>query len=391
MDRCARRLAEHYDRERNWDRVDEIIVAHPCGQDRKNVENERTVAILATVDGTIVAAGDETRVGQSLSEREMVHATSIRVDDEPVGLLLKYTFDRPGRPPSDWHRSFVAGMAIVGVSLIVALILSRHLSRPLASLTAATRAMTAGDLDVRVPTRYRGEMRELAIAFNRMADQVQETIVTLRRFVSDAAHEIHTPLTALQTNLELAPDDEAVRRALTQVERLEALTAGLLALSRLEANEQAPTHSDVDLAALVGETCEVYAARAEQVEIAFNLTLPETPVNVEGDWGQLQQALGNLLDNAIKFTPKGGTVSVGVGRDAEWVSVWVEDTGIGIPEDDLPHIFDRFHRGRNTAAYPGSGLGLAVVKAIAGAHGGTVLAESTVSGTRFELRVPAVL
>jgi two-component system sensor histidine kinase BaeS len=303
--------------------------------------------------------------------------------------LLKYSFDLPGGSPSDWHRPFVAGIAIVGVSLIVALILSRRLSRPLASLTAATQAMTAGDLDVRVPTRYRGEMRDLAVAFNGMADQVQETIVTLRRFVSDAAHEIHTPLTALQTNLELAPDDEAVRRALTQVERLEALTAGLLALSRLEANEQAPVYSDVDLAALVGETCEVYAARAEQAEIAFNLTLPEGPATVEGDRGQLEQALGNLLDNAIKFTPRGGTVSVGVGRDAEWVSVWVEDTGIGIPEDDLPHIFGRFHRGRNTAAYPGSGLGLAVVKAIAGAHGGTVSAENTVSGARFELRVPA--
>jgi signal transduction histidine kinase len=329
MDRCARRLTEHYDRERIWDGVDEVIVAHPCGQDRKSAEDERTVAILATVDGTIVAAGDETRIGQSLSEREVAHATPIRVDDQLVGLLLKYSFDLPGGSPSDWHRPFVAGIAIVGVSLIVALILSRRLSRPLASLTAATQAMTAGDLDVRVPTRYRGEMRDLAVAFNGMADQVQETIVTLRRFVSDAAHEIHTPLTALQTNLELAPDDEAVRRALTQVERLEALTAGLLALSRLEANEQAPVYSDVDLAALVGETCEVYAARAEQAEIAFNLTLPEGPATVEGDRGQLEQALGNLLDNAIKFTPRGGTVSVGVGRDAEWVSVWVEDTGIG--------------------------------------------------------------
>ncbi len=131
---------------------------------------------------------------------------------------------------------------------------------------------------------------------------------------------------------------------------------------------------------------ELYTSQAEQARLTFDLTLPETPVTVQGDEAQLQRALGNLLDNAIKFTTEGGTVSVGLRREGEWVKLWVEDTGIGIPEDDLPHLFSRFHRGRNTAAYPGSGLGLAIVEA----HGGRVVADNTAQGARFTLRLPAV-
>jgi signal transduction histidine kinase len=124
--------------------------------------------------------------------------------------------------------------------------------------------------------------------------------------------------------------------------------------------------------------------------VAFALAVPEPSVPIWGDEAQLCHALGNLLDNGIKFTPQGGMVSVALVREGEWAELSVEDTGIGIPEGDLPHLFGRFHRGRNAAAYPGSGLGLAIVKAIAESHGGQVTAENTVPGARFVLRLPAV-
>jgi two-component system sensor histidine kinase MprB len=253
--------------------------------------------------------------------------------------------------------------------------------------------MSAGDLSVRVPVRrhYHGEARELAVAFNRMAGQVEETIITLRRFISDAAHEIHTPLTALRTNLELSPDDEFVERAQAQVERLEMLTEGLLDLSRIEAGAPAEVRAPVALIPLVQEVSELYASQAEQAGLTFDLTLPETSVTVQGDEAQLRRALGNLLDNGIKFTPEGGTVSAGLCQEGEWVELWVEDTGIGIPEEDLPHLFSRFHRGRNAAAYPGSGLGLAIVKAIVEAHGGQVRGENVEQGARFTVWLPCCL
>ena len=102
----------------------------------------------------------------------------------------------------------------------------------------------------------------------------------------------------------------------------------------------------------------------------------------------MQRALGNLLDNGIKFMPEGGAVSVGLCQEGEWAELWVENSGIGIPEEDLPRLFERFHRGRNATAYPGSGLGLAIVKAIVEAHGGRVRGENVEQGARFTVWLP---
>lgn len=309
----------------------------------------------------------------------------------------------------------VAGIVSVVLAATAGWLISHNLNAPLLDLTNATARMAEGDLSARasVSTRRDGwlvglkarnpvarfrekfarksdqnEFELLAHSFNRMADQVEETVVTLRRFVSDAAHEIHTPLTALRTNLELAPDDEFVRRAQDQVRRLEVLTEGMLDLSHVEASEQTEVHTLVALVALVQEVSELYASRAEQAGLTFELKLPETPVAVQGDEAQLRRALGDLLDNAIKFTPDGGEVCVTLRQEGEWVELWVEDSGIGIPEGDLPHLFNRFHRGRNAAAYPGSGLGLAIVKAIVETHEGQVIAENATQGARFILRLP---
>jgi two-component system sensor histidine kinase MprB len=349
---------------------------------------------VASADGVVVAASEGKWLGQTLHRWDLDDAAPIVVNDQQVGFLF-LSLNRLGRPSMDvvgaaLQGFLVAVLIIGGFSLLIGLLLSRGISRPLVELTTATRAMSAGDLSVRVPVRrhYHGEARELAVAFNRMAGQVEETIITLRRFISDAAHEIHTPLTALRTNLELSPDDEFVERAQAQVERLEMLTEGLLDLSRIEAGAPAEVRAPVALIPLVQEVSELYASQAEQAGLTFDLTLPETPVTVQGDEAQLQRALGNLLDNAIKFTPAGGTVSVGLCQEGEWAELWVEDTGIGIPEDDLPHLFSRFHRGRNAAAYPGSGLGLAIVKAIVEGHGGRVRGENVERGARFTVWLP---
>mgnify|MGYP005857244141 CR=1 FL=1 len=172
------------------------------------------------------------------------------------------------------------------------------------------------------------------------------------------------------------------------MERLEALTTSLLDLSRLEAGAGCEAHAPLDLAALARESSEPYASRAEQAGVDFCLSLPEAPVIVWGDAVQLARALGNLLDNACKFTAEGGEVTVALRGEGSWAEISVQDTGIGIPADDLSNLFSRFHRGRNAASYPGSGLGLAIVKAIAEGHGGEVRAESQGRGARFALRLP---
>jgi signal transduction histidine kinase len=179
-----------------------------------------------------------------------------------------------------------------------------------------------------------------------------------------------------------------VQRAQAQVLRLEALTAELLDLSRIESGAVQNGWVELNLVELVELTSEPYASQAEQAGIALALDLPEQPVVVRGNETQLRCALGNLLDNAIKFTLEGGTVNVRLRQTGQRAELCVEDSGIGIPADDLPQLFSRFHRGRNAASYPGSGLGLAIVKAIVESHGGQVTAENTSPGTRFCVRLP---
>jgi signal transduction histidine kinase len=282
----------------------------------------------------------------------------------------------------------IAGAVAVALAAVVGWLISRRISAPLVALTEVTAAMAEGDLTARADVARRDELGTLARSFNQMADRVEEIVITLRRFVSDAAHEIHTPLTALHTNLELAREDEHVVQAQTQVERLEALTEGLLDLSRLESGTQGQSLAPVPLVPLVQQVSERYASRAEQAGLTFDLSLPDTPVTVQGDEAQLRRALTNLLDNAIKFTPEGGSVLLGLRQEGDFSILWVEDTGIGIRSADLPHLFERFHRGRNAAAYPGSGLGLAIVKAVVERHEGQVRAEATEQGARFTMWIP---
>jgi len=215
-----------------------------------------------------------------------------------------------------WGWAIAAAVSVI-LAAAAGWFISRNINAPLLNLTGVTARMAGGDLSARADVASQDEFGLLARSFNRMAGQVEETVVTLRRFVSDAAHEIHTPLTALRTNLELIADSQDsgwqtfVERAQEQAQRLEQLTAGLLDLSRLEAGVALGERAPLDLVALVWELNERYASRAEQAGLAFGLILPEGPAVVEGDRVQLQRAFGNLLDNAIKFTPEGGSVSMG--------------------------------------------------------------------------------
>jgi signal transduction histidine kinase len=229
----------------------------------------------------------------------------------------------------------------------------------------------------------------LAHAFDEMARRVEETVETLRRFASDAAHELHTPLTALHTNLELMAGDETaapadaewrkyLNRAQVQLTRLETLTSDLLDLSRLDAGRGGveTEWQPVRLGALLREAGQRFASRAEQAGLTLALDVSPASTIVSGQAIQLRRMLDNLIDNALKFTPVGGQVTVGLQRTVEdtHIRLWVEDTGIGVPVEDRPHLFERFHRARNAAGYAGSGLGLAIVKAIVDRHQGQVTA-----------------
>ncbi len=167
------------------------------------------------------------------------------------------------------------------------------------------------------------------------------------------------------------------------------MVRALLVLSRLESVQPVQTTESLDLAALARETAERYASQAEQAGLIFELEVDDEPaIIVAGNREQIAQAIGNLLDNAIKFSMAGGAVRMVVSQTESLAELRVEDTGIGIPAEDLPELFQRFHRGRNSAAYPGNGLGLAIVKRVVERHGGWVQVESREEGTCFRIWLP---
>ena len=181
-----------------------------------------------------------------------------------------------------------------------------------------------------------------------------------------------------------------LERAVEQNARLERLAGGFLDLSRLEAAQTAaPEFETLDLARMTAEIGERFASRTEQAERSFTLDLPALPLLVQGNALQLQRLLDNLLENALKFTPAGGTIHLSLERKDDQAILCVADSGIGILAEDLPHLFERFHRGRNSAEYPGTGLGLTIAKAIVDLHGGQVEAHSAGhdQGSQFYVRL----
>lgn len=295
----------------------------------------------------------------------------------------------------------MASLLAVALAALVGLVIAVRLTRPLLALQAAADRMAAGDLGARTGLRGADEVGHVAVSFDAMADQVEATVESLRRFVADAAHELGTPLTALQADLDLAAaavDAEArdrnLDRAQVQLERLDTLRQGLLVLSRLDAPAHAAvTDSPADLVAVTQETLRALASRADQAEVALDARLSGVPLPVACDRGRLAGVVVNLVDNALKFTPRGGRVTVTVDGDGGVEArLLVADTGIGIAADELPLVFGRFHRGRNTQAIAGSGLGLAIVRATVERAGGRVaIASEPGQGTRVTVVLPRAM
>ena len=289
----------------------------------------------------------------------------------------------------------VAAALAVALAALAGWLIARRIARPVVALTEASDRMAAGDLGARAPVAGGDEVGRLGESFNGMAARVETTVTSLRRFVADAAHEIGTPLTALQADLELAErkaqsDDERrlVDRALVQTARLAGLSNNLLQLSRLEAGEPAGEAQSSDLAAVARELADGVASRAEQAGVELELDVDAGPLPVPLGQARLQTVLANLLDNAVKFTPEGGAVRLAVHREGGEAVATVADTGVGIPADEQRAIFERFHRARNVSAYPGNGLGLAIVKAAVERAGGTVSFVSSEAGTAFRVALP---
>jgi len=269
------------------------------------------------------------------------------------------------------------------------------LIRPLRALTAAAQRMRRGEAGARVAVRSRGEIGELARAFNDMAEHRERLEEQRKAMVSDVSHELRNPLGTIRSYLEGAQDGVVEldqRRLSTLVGEtllLQLLIDDLQDLALVDAGKLRLHPEQVDVAELLDQVVTSHRSRADEAGVALATAIGGSPV-VTADPVRLRQILTNLVTNALRYTPHGGTVRLSATRFDRQVQIEVSDTGVGIDPADLPHVFDRFwraDRSRNRET-GGSGLGLAIVHGLVHAHGGTITARSVPgSGTTFTIRL----
>jgi two-component system sensor histidine kinase MprB len=349
-----------------------------------HIDTKRAKELIARGGGEYFANGEVTNtVSGDVAVREYVVGdnTGALITVQPLG---------PTQHALERIRLWILLVGGLGIAIAAALAaaVATAALRPVRRLTAAAETVAAtGNLGERVEVESNDELGRLATRFNGMLAALEESVGRQRRLVADASHELRTPLTAARTNVDLVREgklpEEEVRHALdeasVELDSLTSLVSDLVELARGE--ERKLRLEDVALDDLVSSAVERAKARAPEATFVTSLT----PVQVRVDPVLVERAVGNLLDNAVKYSPPGAPIEVTV-REGEVV---VADHGPGIAEDDLPRIFDRFYRAATARAKPGAGLGLAIVREAAEAHGGAATAESGADGARFRLSLPA--
>lgn len=288
----------------------------------------------------------------------------------------------------------VAALAVVFVIVLVAVASGgmRRMTRPMDTLIEAAGRIESGDYSAQVPERGTPDLRSVARAFNAMSSRLKANDEQRRSFLADVTHELRTPLSVIRGQVEAIADGmypaDAPHLApiLDATQALDRLVEDLRTLVLTDAGSLVLNKEPTDLAALLGETLESFRPQADSARVALESDVAADLPPVEVDPARIRSVIGNLLSNAIRNTPPGGSIKVGLIRSGDQAVTTVADTGEGIPPELLPHVFERFVKGADSN---GSGLGLAIAHDIAAAHGGKLeIASEPGSGTRLRLSLP---
>ena len=412
-------LADYYGRQGSWAGV-EAVFESPRGRAPGGNMRRRGPPfpglVLADAAGTVVYSqtGDgATRLGRA----DQTRAAPIDWEGQTVGYLLI----RPPRRGELSHAAqgfllqinrflLQAGLIVAGLGILAGLIISRGLTAPLGQLAQAARRISQGNLQQQVPLRGPEEVADLARAFNDMSHALDEGERLRRNLIADVAHELRTPLSVLQGNLRAILDDvyaldkAEVSRLYDQTRLLSRLVNDLHELAQAEARQLPLNVAPIDLRQLVSTTAETFAPVARAEGVRLRTVLADEVPRVEADGARIRQVLHNLLVNALRHTPSGGTITLKLEVEAErsrsverrsaaTVKLTVSDTGAGIAPEHLPYVFDRFYRADSSRSRDkgGAGLGLAIARAIVEAHGGQISAAGegiAGRGVAFTIRLP---
>ena len=322
-----------------------------------------------------------------------------------AGDYYKVLVERYNIAPIDAHRMFLANirhdllwgaLAALALTLLLTYLLTRWVLRPLFQLTAITRKVADGNYSERVNVVSRYEVGQLVDAFNHMADNLEKIEHLRKKMVADIAHELRTPLTNLRGYLEglidsvVPPSRETFRMLEQEVLRLVNLVEDLQQLARADAARAYLDRKELSLHELLRQIIDLYEPNFQEKEIIVQWDLGPGSEIVTADRDKLLQAIRNLADNAWKYTPAEGTVTISTQRGPDGIKTVFSNSGAMIAQDDIPYLFERFFRADRSRSRDagGAGIGLAIVKELIEAHGGTVGASSDLNGTRVWFTLP---
>ncbi|MFQ5616325.1 MAG: ATP-binding protein [Anaerolineales bacterium] len=364
------------------------------------------VFMLANQNGIVVVPAGTYRLGDRVPESDLKKGTPVEVDGQVVGTVIAAGDPPPLDPREERYLTrtnqvlLYSALGAAAAALFLGVLLARTLGRPLRELTTAIREMSKGALKQQVPVRSQDELGELAAAFNQMSADLDRANQLRRQMTADIAHDLRTPLTVLGGYIEamrdgvLEPTPDRLETMHTEIQHLIRLVEDLRTLSLADAGELLLNQQTVSPQGLLEQTASAFSHRAAEKKIRLQVEAVSPLPDIRVDPGRMAQVLGNLISNALRYTPDGGQITLSAQAQTGKVVFRVRDTGQGIPPGTLPHVFDRFFRGDETREQNGgkSGLGLAIAKSIVELHGGVITVESTPGeGTTFAIVLPAML
>ena len=384
-----------------WSGVETIIL----GNNSTSATDPIRPLVLVDNHGNVVFSTDIQFQNVKPSAEQVAFGVPIWANGQLVGLLIP-TFPArgtPSRPPANDYIArinqdlLVGALGAAALSLLLGLFLSSTLTRPLKELINATRDVAQGNLEREVPVRSKDELGELTKSFNQMSAQLKQSRDLRRNMTADIAHELRTPLSIILGHTEalsenkLDPSPETFDIIYDEAKRLSLLIEDLRTLSLSEAGELTLTLQPVSPSDLIDRAASAYLPKARSLNISLETDADANLPDINADSYRILQVLTNLLDNALRYTPSGGQLKLSAQSVLDGIKFRVRDSGPGISEVDLPHIFDRFYRGDKSRNRQdgGSGLGLAISKSIIEAHGGQIWAESAAGeGTTIVFVLP---
>ncbi|MFC1861758.1 sensor histidine kinase [Chloroflexota bacterium] len=405
-------LEDLYAREQSWNNIQETLKSLPISTSVRILVTDRS--------GIIIADTAEEWLGKKSEDVGLSNGTPIIASGQTVGNLYLLTSGvmgmgrghMGGRSSQTIPMVITAeedfldkvndslwkvGLIAAAVALVIGLILTQQITRPVRALISGVRQLTKGELSYRVDVKSRDEIGELADSFNIMASSLEKGEQSRRQLTADIAHELRTPLTVIEGTVDgiidgvFKPDTEHLRLIKEQASLLTHLISDLRDISLAESGQLELNLAPTDIVELVKRMVSNYEINAIEKNVRIKLEEGTQIPEIRIDHVRIEQVISNLLTNAIRHTPSGGSVSVTVKNGEGGLEISVSDTGEGIATEDLPHVFERFYRSGSSRARKegGTGLGLAIVKQMVEAHGGKVWFESKMgTGSIFSILLP---